>query len=246
MSIIVTDQPDYEKADPTIPLLIEGTARNPFVRATSIDDLLVVLFIERDDGVGKRYAQAGPSWLRGRATSPLPVPFAGYLVLDEADVAGLAANNLLPSVMMHELAHILGFGLNWLESPLSLLDPTDCQRRANRGQVFSARFTGRNARSSLSQISATRAEVETTGSAACVHWRESTFGNELMTGLIAPGANPISVLTVASLEDIGYGVDYTSVVVDRRYRVGARTERGDGIELSGCLDRGTRKEAQYG
>ena len=40
------------------------------------------------------------------------------------------------------------------------------------------------------------------------HWRETVFGNELMTGFIGAGSNPLSVLSVAAQEDIGYTVNY--------------------------------------
>src|SRR5206468_3538723 len=40
------------------------------------------------------------------------------------------------------------------------------------------------------------------------HWREPTFVNELMTGYINNGPNPASVVTIASLEDLGYTVNY--------------------------------------
>jgi hypothetical protein len=39
------------------------------------------------------------------------------------------------------------------------------------------------------------------------HWRESTFGNELMTGFINSGTNPLSVMSIRSLEDLGYTVN---------------------------------------
>jgi leishmanolysin len=39
------------------------------------------------------------------------------------------------------------------------------------------------------------------------HWRETVFRNELMSGFIAGPGNPLSRVTVASLEDIGYLVD---------------------------------------
>lgn len=42
----------------------------------------------------------------------------------------------------------------------------------------------------------------------CAHWEEACFGRELMTPLISSGANPFSRVTIASLEDIGYEVDY--------------------------------------
>jgi hypothetical protein len=39
------------------------------------------------------------------------------------------------------------------------------------------------------------------------HWRETTFGNELMTGFLNSGKNPLSRLTIASLRDLGYIVN---------------------------------------
>ena len=41
------------------------------------------------------------------------------------------------------------------------------------------------------------------------HWEETCFLNELMTGELSLDANPLSRVTVATLEDIGYQVDYT-------------------------------------
>jgi len=41
------------------------------------------------------------------------------------------------------------------------------------------------------------------------HWRESTFANELMTGFVSLGTNPLSTVTIASLQDLGYMVDLT-------------------------------------
>ena len=40
------------------------------------------------------------------------------------------------------------------------------------------------------------------------HWRESVFGNELMTGFLNASSNPLSRLTVAAMEDMGYQVNY--------------------------------------
>ena len=39
------------------------------------------------------------------------------------------------------------------------------------------------------------------------HWRLAVFSNELMTGLLTAGANPLSRVTVASLGDLGYDVN---------------------------------------
>jgi hypothetical protein len=48
--------------------------------------------------------------------------------------------------------------------------------------------------------------VENTGGGGTrdVHWRESILTNELMTGFLNSGVNPLSAITVASFRDEGY------------------------------------------
>jgi hypothetical protein len=52
--------------------------------------------------------------------------------------------------------------------------------------------------------------VENTGGPTTqdVHWSEAVFENELMTGFINSAGNPLSRLTVASLQDLGYVVNF--------------------------------------
>jgi hypothetical protein len=54
----------------------------------------------------------------------------------------------------------------------------------------------------------TPVSVENTGGSGTRdgHWRDSVFGNELMTGFLSPGMNPLSRMTAASLQDMGYTV----------------------------------------
>jgi hypothetical protein len=56
---------------------------------------------------------------------------------------------------------------------------------------------------------ATRVPVENMGGEGTrdSHWRESVLRNELMTGFVAEAGNPISRITVGSLQDLGYVVD---------------------------------------
>ena len=39
------------------------------------------------------------------------------------------------------------------------------------------------------------------------HWRDSVLDDELMTGYLGYGSNPLSLLTVRSLTDLGYAVN---------------------------------------
>jgi hypothetical protein len=42
------------------------------------------------------------------------------------------------------------------------------------------------------------------------HWREAVMQNELMTGFISGGTNPLSLVTVRCLQDLGYSVNPAS------------------------------------
>jgi hypothetical protein len=42
------------------------------------------------------------------------------------------------------------------------------------------------------------------------HWRETTFNNELMTGFLNTGTNPLSKMSIKSLEDLDYTVDVSA------------------------------------
>jgi hypothetical protein len=44
---------------------------------------------------------------------------------------------------------------------------------------------------------------------ACGHWDEACMGSELMTGILGPSStNPLSRITVGTLQDMGYQVNY--------------------------------------
>jgi hypothetical protein len=73
-------------------------------------------------------------------------------------------------------------------------------------------FTGANAVAAYDAVfhtNVTGVPVENSGGAGTrdAHWRESVFNNELMTGYLNSGTNPLSRVTVASLADLGYQVD---------------------------------------
>jgi hypothetical protein len=42
------------------------------------------------------------------------------------------------------------------------------------------------------------------------HWRESIFVNELMTGFLNNGSNPLSAITTGSMGDLGYVVNFAA------------------------------------
>lgn len=124
---------------------------------------------------------------------------------DTADLASIQQSGLLFSVILHEMGHVLGIGTIWQDKGLlsgaGTSDPI---------------FTGANATAQYNQIFGTSAlgvPVEAGGGAgtALAHWRETVLQSELMTGYAGPGVNlPLSRITVGSLQDLGYTVNYAA------------------------------------
>jgi subtilisin-like proprotein convertase family protein len=173
----------------------------PDVRVGSevVDDVVIEAEGVPIDGPRGTLGQAGPTRLR-------PVTFLpawGVMSFDTADMAQMEADGSLVRVIMHEMGHVLGFGTIW--SQLGL--------RQGAGTV-NPRFTGINAMrefAALREGAATEAvPLANVGGPGTIdaHWREAVFGNELMTGFLNSGLNPISRVTIGAFEDMGYQVDY--------------------------------------
>jgi hypothetical protein len=163
--------------------------------AGTVDDVLIDASVVAIDGPGGTLGLAGPCLTRSGGG----LPALGAMQFDSADVAALQASGQLQAVILHEMGHVLGIGTLWG----SLL--------SGAGTAATS-FTGLTARGSWNAIiggSTPSVPVENTGGpgTADSHWRESVFGNELMTGFLNTGSNPLSAVTIGSLADLGYGVD---------------------------------------
>lgn len=105
-------------------------------------------------------------------------------------------------IMTHEFAHVMGFGNLWRMN--SLINPMT-------GVYFADSKAGLvyNRDNNTTGVDIPLTTNEGTGS-DLAHWQEETFGNELMTHEIEVSgiSNPLSELTLASLEDIGWNVNY--------------------------------------
>ena len=168
-----------------------------------IDDVVIFAAVRPipADGGANILAQAGPCQLR----SSNLLTIAGIMIFDSDDIGTLTQAASLADVATHEMAHVLGFGLIW----------TDHGLLANEGGP-DPYFTGAGARQAFRASEGVvafvgnRVPVENTGGAGTRdgHWRETTFGRELMTGFFNAGvANPLSAVTATSMRDLGYVVD---------------------------------------
>lgn len=184
---------------------------SPAINET-IDDIIIYVTLDSIDGPGKILGQSGPCLIR----VPGLLPLVGVMHFDTADVASLEASGAFPSVILHEMAHVLGYGTIWGASPqgLNLLVGSTGTDPHFIGPQALARF---NASGGAGYSGGAKVPVEN-----CVgfppgvcgsgtinsHWRESIFVNELMTGFLNNGSNPLSVISTASMGDLGYVVNY--------------------------------------
>ncbi|HEX3684747.1 MAG TPA: leishmanolysin-related zinc metalloendopeptidase [Bryobacteraceae bacterium] len=174
----------------------------------TISGVVIYASFDSIDGRGKILAQSGPCYIRQNGTQNDWRTSIGVMKFDTADVASLAASGNLQEVITHEMLHVLGFGSFW--------DTTSANLLINYGPNVSYIGVGGIAGcKSLGGLHTCATSVPVEGGAGGdgtvnAHWRESVFGNELMTGFINPGKNPLSIMTIRSLEDLGYTVDTTA------------------------------------
>jgi hypothetical protein len=157
------------------------------------------------DGVGGILGAAGPDAIT--ASGGYVLATSGSMFFDIDDINNLIGAGSFGDVILHEMAHVLGFGTLWTNNGVYV---------NGTGQ-----YTGANAlgeyRTEFSQLLATFVPVELGGGAGTAngHWDEvnggaggpgDPFRNELMSGwLNAP--TWVSRTTIASFADIGYTVN---------------------------------------
>jgi hypothetical protein len=163
----------------------------------TVDDIVIYAAITAIDGSGSVLGQASPCL--GRST-PTMVAY-GYMKFDVADFGSIANKQ---EVILHEMLHVLGSGTIW-EIDRALI--------TGKGGA-DPRFVGPLARDACIALGgpvtcATSVPLENTGNTGTrdFHWRDATFGTELMTGFYNTGANQLSSMTIASMADLGFVVN---------------------------------------
>lgn len=182
--------------------VIKGHLPAVVVEGESIDDLLISAEGLELDGPQKVLGQSGPTVLRGRdAGKQAYLPVKGEMTFDLADLEAMEREGTLEDVIAHEMGHVLGIGTIWARKRLIVGARSD-----------EPIFRGRQARTAYGKLlgtGPTSVPIENLGGKGTrnSHWREVVFGNELMSGFVEFAPNPLSVVTVASLADLGYSVD---------------------------------------
>lgn len=182
--------------------VIVGDVPSVTVSGEVIDDMLIMAQGVPIDGPGKILGQAGPTHLRPASAGVNAfLPAKGLMSFDTADLAQMQADGTLVDVITHEMGHVIGIGTIWTNKGL-----------LTGASTANPRFTGTAAKKeygTLKGTAPTPVPVENTGGPGTrnSHWRETVFKNELMSGFIAAPNNPLSRVTVASLQDLGYVVN---------------------------------------
>ncbi|WP_420460008.1 leishmanolysin-related zinc metalloendopeptidase [Neolewinella sp.] len=186
--IIIQDVPSFTGTVPSaftgFPPAIDGT----------VDDIVIEVALAPIDGPGGILGQAGPRFVR---TSDF-LTLSGVMFFDVDDLALLDELDLFEEVIVHEMGHVLGVGTLWDIGDRDL-------RKDEEGNPY---FAGKKANIFWNAEGGTfELPVENMfgPGTRLSHWRESVLRNELMTGFLNLGDNPLSRITAGSMKDLGYG-----------------------------------------
>jgi hypothetical protein len=185
-----------EAAAQSIEKVIRQGLPSAIVDGKIIDDINIKLNISSLDGANGTLAQTKIDFMRYGTL----LPAQSIMQLDGADIAELERSGRLFGVVQHELLHAVGFGNLW--EAKGLVDyaktPFAQYNGAKAVEAFQAQGGSTNS-----------IPLETSGSgSANLHWNEALFQDEIMTNDLngAGTIAPISRVTLAALEDLGYQV----------------------------------------
>lgn len=178
--------------------MIVGNLPPVIIDGEQVDDVLILARGRSIDGSGGILGQAGPTHLRPDSF----LPAKGIMSFDTADLQSMESAGTLRDVICHEMGHVIGIGTIWGRKRL-------LRGAGANDPIFTGATASREYGALRGQNRRLPVPVANTGGPGTrdAHWREIVFGNELMSGFISSRNNPLSRVTVGSLEDLGYEVD---------------------------------------
>ncbi len=152
-----------------------------------------------NDGVGGVLGSAGPTTgYQNSGANDYFYASTGQMSFDSADLGSLETQGTLFDVILHEMAHVIGFGTLWSHNNVYT---------AGTGQ-----YTGQYALAAYQaefDSNATYIPIELDGGAGTAdgHWDETWAGpqSEMLTGYLE-GETTLSQTSLASFRDLGYAV----------------------------------------
>ncbi len=175
-----------------------------------VDDFGLWVVIGPLDGAGNAVAMSGTCiWRADTGFGWVGMPTVGAVVLDEADIARLESDGVLEAVVTREMASALGFNPamwkrhGFLRSP-SLPDSPDADAHMNAPLVVAAFDAAGGA-----GYAGARAPLEN-GAVEAISdqfWRQSVFGDEVMTAYVTGDSQPLSRITLEALYEVGLEID---------------------------------------
>ena len=161
-----------------------------------IDDLVIDASVVSIDGEYGIVGRAGPDAIRDGTR----LPYHGIMQFDSSDLSRMEAEGTLGDVILHEMGHVFGFS-NWFFRAFGL--------------AIDTMYTGPSALAAYQSLSGNSSAgyvpLENNGGRGTrhSHWEEDIFEDELMTGFKEnTPPMPLSILTVAAMQDLGYRVNY--------------------------------------
>ncbi|WP_281540251.1 leishmanolysin-related zinc metalloendopeptidase [Maribacter aestuarii] len=191
--IIIKDEPSFTG---TLPSAFEGFPA--LVDEGTVDDIIIEVALAPIDGPGRVLGQAGPRFVRTDDFLTL----SGVMFFDVDDLDFLEELDLFEEVIVHEMGHVLGVGTLWNVAPFGF------DRTLRGGSDDNPYFLGSKANVFWNAEGGTD-ELPIEGDfgpgTRFGHWDEAALNNELMTGFLNLGENPLSRITAGSMKDLGYG-----------------------------------------
>jgi hypothetical protein len=193
-----------------------GSHYTGFPSGTPLAVVKINASIPAIDGVGGVLGSAGPTAI-GLDSSSFRLTTDGEMEFDSADVANLVSAGVFDDVVLHEMAHVLGFGTLWTLNGVY----------ANGTGEFTGPFATALWQSEFGQSGTPDIELGGGPGTANGHWNEVDGGagptgitdglgndmrSELMTGWLNTSPAPfISDMTIASFVDIGFAGSLSAI-----------------------------------
>jgi hypothetical protein len=197
--VIYGDIPDLPVNAPA------GSCNNAQVPAINevVDDIVIFVIVEPIDGAGSVLSTGTPCVVRGGSL----LPAVAMLRVDSDDVGRLADQSMLGGVVLHTMAHGLGFGTLWpgknliagagSENPRFTGERASAEYRSIGGGAYTQDY-----RPPIESRVDYSDPIESETGARDVHWR-ADFGIEIMTAF-AHSVFRLSTVTAAQFGDLGY------------------------------------------